>query len=431
MPQIVYNGYVTINAFSTGETFDALGEGEWGVKNIDNYGQVSLFNRTIQWNGSVPAYLSGKTIYDLRSSDEFIVSLGDGTISYSADVTNNLGSTYFTLTICGRDYSKAISAGDFVVSNEYVDLTCNPQRIGYELYNTDINYDLHLMSAMRWVLPVTVTVNCTGPNLQSNVCRTVCSSGNTDCVDDMIDHCLSAGSPNEFVYIVGTGEQVPNPEYNPNWPRLRIFDNTVCYNYFNTYYGNGNVNTEIDNILVNYCVEEYENIATIQNGGLLIREKNLCACNMRDSQYENLRDSLDDQFPGLGSLVGNSRCLFTPCVNSAFKTAGMGGVCTTPACLNIASIENDGSIGGDVTVEQNAECASFDEVVNGDGDGDGSEPPAEQSWFSRNLIYIIIGAILLLAIIIIIIVIIVVASRNANSNEVSVERRVKTSQRVV
>ena len=125
---------------------------------------------------------------------------------------------------------------------------------------------------------------------------------------------------------------------------------------------------------------------------------------MLNEQYQNFEAQIDKDYPGLGNLGIEDRCLVPQCASSVYKSVQTGAVCNVPKCLIINSFNNNGTFDNStVNVNNNAPgCAD----ITG-----GNIPPSN---VTRERV-ILIGGITLLILLIIIIIIIASASSNSGS----------------
>ena len=137
-------------------------------------------------------------------------------------------------------------------------------------------------------------------------------------------------------------------------------------------------------------------------------ERSICACHLNPQFYQNIQSSLNNEFPGSKLVAEPSRCLFPPCVDSSYKTNSTGKICPLPACVNIAAINNNGSItgGGARIIQSGQDCANISKP------GGGNEGPVEdtKTWIEKHWVWVVLGISLLIVLIIVILIVIAAES---------------------
>jgi hypothetical protein len=193
------------------------------------------------------------------------------------------------------------------------------------------------------LIRITVTRDCTTANIDSEVCKTICISNPTSpaCSTVYFDYCLTRDPA-----LVAT---------------------PVCKNYLISYINvNQGSNYNIDEQITRYCRKYDKGLEDfIKRTEDNPDDRNLCGCNIsadasdiRSTKlYSNFYQSLVKLFPGFSELGYKEKCLFGPCANSDFVYAGVGRACNVPACIQVSVINNDGTIGGNVNVDQS--CSQY------------------------------------------------------------------------
>jgi hypothetical protein len=127
-------------------------------------------------------------------------------------------------------------------------------------------------------------------------------------------------------------------------------------------------------------------------------------------QYNAVQAQLFEYFPGFSTLGLNKYCLVGRCAsNSAFKRSGITrGNCNSPACLNILSFTNNGTLTDtDITIIQtSSDCAKYatnEEGVTGSNPLPITPGPVPVTSSSTFWIWLIAGIIVAIIIVIIII----------------------------
>jgi hypothetical protein len=236
------------------------------------------------------------------------------------------------------------------------------------------------------VLNIRLVIPCDEINLETSFCTSICkpTAGNfknaNACLDDYLSFCFSEGL---------TGDAI-------------IWNNNSCQTYFEDYIQEINPTSEIDEKLTEFCSVKVPGVDDF-NSLTNINQKNLCGCHLDPKIYENIRKDLQNEFPG-SILAGEiAQCLFPGCTDSPFKAVVTGKTCPVPKCINIASINNNGTIkgGGDI-IQDDKDCEDLA------GKGSGNKPPDEEikTWIEKYWLWLVIGISLLVVLIIIILIIV-------------------------
>lgn len=195
-------------------------------------------------------------------------------------------------------------------------------------------------------LTIYMTLNCTGPNLEMNVCNQFCAlpANYQTCYTQMNNYCF-APQPNG-VYPISV-------------------DQGACQTFYPSYINYYGPDSTIDNNMGNYCQGLYQNFDQLINSSA--SQLNLCACNLNESLYTNYLSSINDYYPGFAQSSMTGQCLFTPCANSNFKTTVTGKQCNVPTCLNIVEFNQNGTFdNSNVKINQNNKgCSNFKNTPDG------------------------------------------------------------------
>lgn len=345
----------------------------------------------INWQGQVIPQLAGKSLIQL-------ITVPIYQLMYSANVRitgqqyfcgGSIPETTFTLTVrrgdkytrtYQADTSRGIAgcgidgdhAGQYNVNSTF-NISSDPIQIHMQQYNTSgsksygaTNYTFIL------TLNIMVAINCTGSNLNNDLCSQYCLANPGACVSDQISYCLSG----------------PNPPITTNLP---------CQDFIANYIQNNGPIAQIDNAIGNYCQKKYKGFGDLFGSGNVL-DMELCACHMPKEQYQNFEQELVKLYPGFGNIGLVDQCLLPQCASSRFKSLTTGVVCDLPQCLNIASFRNDGTFDNStVIINQNSKCANI--ISGGGSNGGGSN--SNGLWEK-----ILLGTIIVIFIIIVIIAII-------------------------
>ena len=235
--------------------------------------------------------------------------------------------------------------------------------------------------SMSAQMTVTLTLECSSEfGLNSQICFETCTFNQDNlktCYPSYRDYCL-----------VNT--------LNP--ADINIFTNQNCINFFEDYIGQLGTNATIDNDLENACSKKFPfpSIDAYDNANSNVQ--NICACHLPVEIYNNLQETLVAEFPGFQFVGEDKRCLFPTCASSNFLTQEIGKACKVPACINLASVTNNGTLKGGVNIKQTNDCqkiasqtAKIEEKV--------------VSWIEKYWIWIVLDIAVLIVLIIIIIVI--------------------------
>jgi hypothetical protein len=184
-----------------------------------------------------------------------------------------------------------------------------------------------------------------GSNFELPDCQTYCSfdDKDQDCIDIANDYCFKDRS------IDGTGDGYGI-----------LDDNSFCPSFIKKYLRTKG-NTVLDKKIQDLCISNNINPENYDQSG---NEKfnDLCACHFDDSVYTNYYNSLLQKVPNL-NLSGqvSSYCIFPFCNVSNYKPVSIAGtnVCPTLQCIQGITINNNGNINGDVTLNQSAQCINY------------------------------------------------------------------------
>lgn len=246
---------------------------------------------------------------------------------------------------------------------------------------------------LQMAMSVTLQIFCMDANLETGFCANYCQAptnlASQSCFDAYRTLCIdtnnTAGAPN-------------------------IVTIPTCQTYFKEYIQQVEPRSEFDTKLITYC-SKYTGINDFLNQTATNQvERDLCACHLNPTFYQNIKTSLIEQVPAYQLIAEDERCLFPECVDSPYKTVETHSQCALPQCLDIINFTNNGTITGKVTINQNAACSSVNGGGSGGGDGNGGTTPnnpTNKSWWDKYWIWIVVGAGLLIVLIIIIVIIVV------------------------
>jgi hypothetical protein len=240
--------------------------------------------------------------------------------------------------------------------------------VGYRPYN--VTWNIHFF--------VNVVRNCDRNNITAPICMIMCQADPKLCSVDYDEYCLRE-DPNRLA-------------------------SDVCKGYYSEYIGIYASTPDIDAQARKYCAK-YDGFADLftpspkRNEEERLKDITICACHLSAKDvpdpdatvlYDRYFNNLVAKFPAFG-VYGASiqkRCLLPQCASSNFRPVGVPpSGCTVPQCVNLISIDNNGTINGDI--KTTATCQS---QFAGNGDA-----PTDSSF---TIIVIIIVVILLIFILV-------------------------------
>ena len=387
---------------------------------VGTLGAIKFYNpitEKIQWEGQVPTSIQNLSMFEINQLGidydikiDFVFTIKSGTQAYCGSIptinlvflqgsvfeankifSSNLptkgdisgpciGSTTYCLgNDCpSTEFSLSFTNDTYLTILPGFNIQVNPYNNG----SATINYDVGTFT-LEVVANISLFVSCqTGPELESDFCLTYCSTDANQelCYPQYRDFCLK--------------EKAADGNIN-------LFTNKSCDVFFEDYLGNVGPKAEVDNYLLAAC-SQYKNVDEFNAADSNIQD--ICACHLDKGIYDRLRDSLIAEFPGFKTVDENERCLFPPCASNATKwpTRDIGRFCRLPACINIASINNDGTIKGGTQINQNNACQNIKNQT-----GDPSQSPAEEtkSWLEKHWVWLALGLGILVVLIIVILII--------------------------
>ena len=261
-------------------------------------------------------------------------------------------------------------------------------------------------------LELIVQLRCTSTNLNTDLCQDFCRVNQNECFTNYLNFCLPPNSSEK---------------------RPRMLTDSACRTFFSDASQTA-VSTELSNRLDSYCQSKYNSFADLYNDGLdssltgaaqLDRtiDRGLCACHMKEEQYDKYSEQINRTVKGISNAIGNKYCLFPECASSRFKNPSTGVACPTARCINVAGFINNGTV-EQVTIDQTAPgCANLQIASTGTvtvPGGKNTPPPPSSTQPAVSLPQaststttpIIIGSVIGIVIIIVLIIIIISVSRN-------------------
>jgi hypothetical protein len=183
--------------------------------------------------------------------------------------------------------------------------------------------------------------------LDSPVCINYCLNNIDECIPGNIKYCINDSQPLRSKILDGSSNcfDIVSAYYqtNPNQSQVLYDDgfSRLC-----------------SNLQVNPS-----NFITYTSGSNAIadsRIRQLCACHLNTSVYDNYYQNLTEKVEVLQSLnLGTKQCLFPECGTSLFRSsATIGNNACSSVCLNIFNLKSDGTF-IDLNINQSNECESI------------------------------------------------------------------------
>jgi hypothetical protein len=278
----------------------------------------------------------GEQYNDPGAVNVLLTQLKSGSITIPAPVPQNIPQMW--------NYGSNLTGINPALKTPY-NLNIPPQSINYRFDSTStFNYPQNDFS---WglIIIVTVTKSCTLGDIDAPLCLDICNADPQSCYVTYAEHCLTPGNE----------ERIGMP---------------ICKNYISEYISRGTSTPQIDAATRRYCALRYHGFADLFSPNPNVSPQQqandlpICACNLTaagstdpDLLYNNYYKSLIMKDPALANVPFQPRCLLGQCAAATFLPVGIPpGGCKLPACLNIVTINNDGTINGNVTVNTSAEC---------------------------------------------------------------------------
>jgi hypothetical protein len=261
----------------------------------------------------------------------------------------------------------------YVVPNGVV-----PSRITFTFGRTGIKYQPY---AVTWNIHYIVNVvrDCSISNITAPICVEMCQADPKLCYVDYNQYCLQ-GSPD-------------------------LIAKEPCKSYLSQFIDINGSTADIDRQALAYCSSRYDGFADLLESSPKIPDEDriaditICACHLKakdvdDPQgtvlYDRYFNNLVAKFPAFAAYGASiqRKCLLPQCASSNFRPLGVPVTgCTVPQCFNLISIDNNGTINGNINT-----TASCQSQFNGSGNA-----PSDSSF---TIIVIIIVVILIIFIIV-------------------------------
>ncbi|MEM3858100.1 MAG: hypothetical protein QW478_01695 [Candidatus Micrarchaeaceae archaeon] len=185
---------------------------------------------------------------------------------------------------------------------------------------------------------ITTTLKCVNGYLETvPQCTNYClnTSNLNNCYQDMVNWCLP--------YRIG-------------------YSNT-CYKFFASYISSTKtIPAAVEDGLNEYCTK-FKGLGDLLSSQST-NDINLCACHMRQQQYNNFAATVLSYYPGYTSYIQTpgfvTQCLLNQCANSPFKSFATTATCNLPQCLEIVTFNNDGTFNNsNVTINTSSDCTKI------------------------------------------------------------------------
>lgn len=324
------------------------------------------FDTKITWNTNPPNIIDGKSINQIVATLYNNQQVGSNNYSISNSHVFTISGTqggdeaFINIVLFESTSQHIFIAGDDVaalINNSGNNQYCNQTTCPTFTYNQPslisgfIPFEVQAnpwnnAGGANWtvnnftvnvVMTVTINFFCSGISLNTEVCTQACETPdnlkNGLCFQNYLDFCFSpAGSGATGPVIFENG------------------GNNNCNTYFESYLGQQGPgpNPQLDQELSRVCsfitdLDEFNDQPTDIQG--------ICACHINPAFYQNIENSVNS-LPGGQVVDVPAVCLFQPCVSSVYKPNFTGKVCPVVPCINIADIENNGTIKGGTTINQ-------------------------------------------------------------------------------
>ncbi|CAK7994510.1 Hypothetical protein POVR1_LOCUS34 [uncultured virus] len=289
----------------------------------------------------------GSTPYTHIIIQDRIGTPSEFTIPSNTQDTAPSGTTFWTNgnpSLLTPDRPTTQAQWDVILNGAYIITNKNfriPQAMQLDINTTACrNYDAYNYT-LTVLLRIYVTNNCQGNNLQVPVCTEFCAVELDKCLPRYIEYCFTP-TP-----IIGRVQ--------------------ACRDFFATYIPAKGSPAILDNALVSYC-RKYRGFADLFDADSTVGtpaeravDLNLCACHLSSHEvpdpdatvlYRNFQASLAAQIPYFNNLSFIPQCLVPECAGSPFKPTVVPNTgCPLPTCINIVSVDNNGTINGNVNVD--------------------------------------------------------------------------------
>lgn len=192
----------------------------------------------------------------------------------------------------------------------------------------------------------------------------------------------------------------------------------MCYKYIGDNINDANLGTseQITSGMKNYCATKYPsgNLSLFNDPSKMDpKDYDLCACNMPDDYYKQLKDSLKTKFPDMNLGPVEPNCLLPACLGSKFKNNELNN-CQVPMCFSQLTVNGDNTV-NQAVLNANADCSGYG-ISTGGGPGPipTPGPTPRPSFWQEYKWWIVAGIALLVLLVILFIILGVDKSREYN-----------------
>jgi hypothetical protein len=320
---------------------------------VDKFGPSSPYYNI---NFSVRVY--GTIGFEERCWDDVLLYLNDDLFYRRKPYTEfevpnqiRLDESYFEKTISSTNQKTFVFKIDFLEDTNSDGV--NPKRcdyVSYILMNIEFKYSGQIFIG-----------NFCTEKFFDPVCLNFCNdpSNTVLCVNQSLSWCFN----------------------NPTQPEFsRFFQTPNCKTFIKNYISENVSHSQYDKKFKEICKKlevdgsNYKNFTNGIDPSFDLDIKNICACNLDDSIYNNFYDTFATEIPSIRAAnFGSKKCIFPECNTSEYKPTEILGynVCPRIDCINISQIDNNGRIIGGLTLNQNTNCPNIEDPrrpCNQDGD---------------------------------------------------------------
>jgi hypothetical protein len=303
--------------------------------------------------------------YNLKYNGDFIKTTGNNRCSHYLYVSpdnyrlieiNSESNKNFSDSRYNFDANWAFKNPDFLLSYIELGVTANASFVDYCLNSDQLKLDAQIEIRGK----IFMKKYCE-QNYIDNICTIFCSDDRNlnSCKDSNITYCFNNSSQPQF---------------------SRFFQTDKCKIFVKQYFAKNTSHPEYDKIFKQICkilevdASNYKNYTNGTDPQLDLDIKNICACNLDDSIYNNFYNTFANEIPTIRAAnFGSKKCIFPECNTSEYKPTEIIGynVCPRIDCINVSQIDNDGRIIGGLTINQSNNCPNIQDPrrpCNQDGD---------------------------------------------------------------
>lgn len=305
----------------------------------------SFRNMRIRWDHlpSIPATVADMTFGELISNPVTSSSVFSTSIMISGQQAGVANGPYTDVTVSDGTISLTPRFVTFppaslippgVYDNTYNINSFAPNfgvmtSMSVDNHSKDILYSYDASSfTITIVIDIDLVISCTGSQLDTPTCVSVCQGGSRACLQNYANYCFPS----------------------------RIGTDVVCQDYFRDFLENNGPDSIVDTGLSSYCTKYsgFKDLFESNNQ----TDIDLCACHMGKQQYTNYTNELFKEHPELSAIPGIiDLCLVPDCLNSPYPAVPIPkGGCKTPSCVVIGEFNNDGTFTNSTIKENVSGC---------------------------------------------------------------------------